>query len=94
MLETEPTTNLLKEEIESWKPFNDALRGEDRAIAKELMEKCWRYAPAIESSRKKYLVEPFFLTILLTQERRIRWLESELKLLKEEIDVWKSKAGY
>jgi len=94
MLETEPTTNLLKEEIESWKPFIDALRWEDRAIAKELMEKCWQYAPAIESSKKKYLVEPFFLTILLTQEQRIRWLESELKLLKEEIDVWKSKAGY
>jgi len=94
MQETEPIAKLLKDEIESWKPFIDALRGEDRAIIKELIEKCWRYAPAIESSKKKYFVEPFFLTILLTQEQRIRWLESELKLLEEEINVWKSKGGY
>lgn len=93
MFKTETESELLKGEIESWKPFIDAMRAEDRAIAKELMEECWRYSSAIESSRKKYLVEPFFLTILLTQEKRIRWLESELKLLREEIDVWKSKAG-
>lgn len=94
MFKTESESKLLKDEIESWKPFVDALRAEDRAIAKELIERCWRYAPAIESSKKKYLVEPFFLAILLIQEKRIGWLESELKLLREEIDVWKSKAGY
>jgi len=94
MLETEPTPRLLKDEIESWKPFIDALRAEERAIVKDLIEQCWRYASAIESSKKKYLVEPFFLTILLIQEKRIRFLESGLKLLREEINVWKSKAGY
>ena len=92
MLETEPTPKLLKDEIGSWKPFIDALRAEDRAIVKDLMERCWRYAPAIESSKKKYLVEPFFLTILIEQEKKIRWIEYELKRLREEIDVWK-KAG-
>jgi len=94
MLETEPTPRLLKDEIESWKPFIDALRAEERAIVKDLIEQCWRYASAIESSKKTYLVEPFFLTILLIQEKRIRFLESGLKLLREEINVWKSKAGY
>jgi len=94
MLETEPTPRLLKDEIESWKPFIDALRAEERSIVKDLIEQCWRYASAIESSKKTYLVEPFFLTILLIQEKRIRFLESGLKLLREEINVWKSKAGY
>ncbi len=94
MLETEPTTNLMKDEIESWKPFVDALRAEDREIVKDLIEDCWRYASAIESSKKKYLVEPFFLSILLILGRKVKWLESELQMLREEIDVWKSKAGY
>ena len=91
---TQPITNLLKEEIESWKRFIDALREEDREIARNLIERCWRFDSAIESSGKKYLVEPFFLTILLLQEDKIRWLESELKLLREEINDWKSKAGF
>lgn len=94
MLETEHTTNLLKDEIESWKPFTDALRAEDREMLKDLIEECWRYASAIESSKKKYLVEPFFLTILLILEKKVRLLESELKVLREEIDLWRSKAGY
>lgn len=93
MLETEPTTNLLKDEIDSWRPFVDALRAEDREILKALVEECWRYASAIESSKKKYLVEPFFLTILLILGKKVRRLEFELKVLREEIDVWKSKAG-
>ena len=93
MLETEPITKLLKDEIESWKPFVDALRAEDRAVVKDLMEECWRYASAMESSKKKYMVEPFFLSILLILGRKVGWLESEVQLLREEIDVWKSKAG-
>ena len=89
MLETEPITKLLKYEIESWRPFVDALRAEDRAVVKDLMEECWRYASAMESSKKKYMVEPFFLSILLILGRKVGWLESEVQLLREEIDVWK-----
>ncbi|MBI2127024.1 MAG: hypothetical protein HYU02_06920 [Thaumarchaeota archaeon] len=56
------------------------------------MERCWRYVSAIESSKREYLVEPFFLTILIDHEKKIRWIEYELDRLREEIDVWK-KAG-
>jgi len=87
------TIRLLRDEVESWRPFLDALRADDREIARALIERCWRFAGAIEASRKSYLVEPFFLTLLLAQEERIRWLESELKRLSEEIAVWKSKDG-
>lgn len=92
--DTQPTINLLKDEVESWKRFIDALRAEDRDIARPMFEGCWRFASAIESSKKKYLTEPLFLTILLNQEEKISWLESELKVLQEEVNVWKSKAGY
>ena len=39
---------LLKEELEGWRPFIEALRFEDRQVAREMMESCWRYAEAIE----------------------------------------------
>ncbi len=95
MLESDSkvTVRLLKQELESWKPFIDALRADDREIARSLLEKCWQYVDAIESSEKNYLVEPFFFTILLIQEKRLRALEAEMPRLKEEVDAWKSRAG-
>jgi hypothetical protein len=86
--------NLLGDEIESWRPFIDALRAEDRDILRDLIEKCGRFVDAIESSKKRYLVEPLFLTILLVQEEQIRWLESELEALRKESSGWKSKDGF
>jgi hypothetical protein len=80
-----PTIHLLREELESWKPFLNALRGEDREIARRMFEECWRFVGAIESSGKTYPVEPVFLTILLIQQNKIKWLESEVNLLRKEI---------
>lgn len=91
--DTKRPTNSLKEEMDSWKPFTDALREDDRNTVRSLFDKVWRFADAIESSMKRYLVEPLFMAILITQEERIRWLESEVKKLREEVDAWKSKAG-
>ena len=58
-----------------------------------MMESCWRYLEAVEQSGKDYLTEPFFLTVLLVQERRLRGFEHEFEKLKGEIEAWKSKAG-
>ncbi len=79
-----PSVRLLREELESWKPFLNALRGEDREIARKMFEECWRFVSAIESSGKTYLVESVFLTILLIQQTKIKWLESEVNLLRKE----------
>ncbi len=87
------SVRLLREELESWRPFIEALRLEDRKVAREMMESCWRYAEAIEQSGKDYLTEPFFLTLLLAQERRLRGFEAELERLRGEVEAWKSKAG-
>jgi hypothetical protein len=92
--DTQLTVRLLKQELESWRSFIDALRADDREIVHNLLEKCWQYVGAIESSEKNYLVEPFFLTILLMQEKRLRALEAEMMRLREEISAWKSRAGF
>ena len=84
---------LLRRELESWRPFIEALRFEDRVVARQLMESCWRYVEAVEASGKDYLTEPFFLTVMLVQERHLRALEVELERLKGELESWKSKAG-
>jgi hypothetical protein len=88
------SVRLLRQELESWRPFVEALRLEDRRLAREMMESCWRYVEAIEQSGKDYTTEPFFLTVLLIQERRIRGFEAELERLRGEVEAWKrSKAG-
>lgn len=95
MLESnsQSVVNLLKNEIDSWKPFIEALRESERNVVNDLIKKCWGFSNAIQSSKKNYLVEPFFLTILIVQGDQIRWLSTEVRRLQEEIDVWKSKDG-
>jgi len=93
VIEEKVSIRLLKEELESWRPFIEALRFEDRQVARDMMESCWRYLEAVEQSGKDYLTEPFFLTVLLVQERRLRGFEHEFEKLKGEIEAWKSKAG-
>ena len=92
---TNVVVRLLKKEVDSWRPFLDALREDDREVARKLLARCWKYVEAIESSGKPYLVEPFFLSVLLVQEERITALESELEHLRKELEAWrqKSKAG-
>ena|SRR5208282_1884570 len=92
--EEKVSVRLLKAELESWRPFVEALRFEDRQVAREMMERCTRYAEAIEASGKEYLTEPFFLSVLLTQEKQVAGFEAELEKLRGEVEAWKrSKAG-
>jgi hypothetical protein len=73
---------LFELEVESWRPFLDALRQDDRQIALELIDECRKFAEAMESSGKGYLVEPFFLSILIAQEKRIKAVEAEMLQLE------------
>ncbi len=90
---TNVVIRLLKKELDSWRPFLDALREDDREVARKLLARCWKYVEAVESSGKPYLVEPFFFSVLLVQEERITALESELERLRKELEAWRSKGG-
>jgi|SRR5271155_5539263 len=83
------SVRLLRRELESWIPFINALRFEDRKVAREMMERCTRYVEAVEASGKEYVTEPFFLSVLLMQERQIATFEGELEKLEGEVQAWK-----
>ena len=74
--------SLLDEEIESWKGFPWALRKEDlelwNAMVKEVRED---FGEAIEKSGKTFATDPFFMSLLLAQQRMIRRLQDELRRL-------------
>jgi hypothetical protein len=74
--------NLLDEEIESWKGFPWALRKEDlevwNAMIKEVRED---FDEAVEKSGKTFTTDPFFMALLLAQQRMIRRLRGDLRRL-------------
>ena len=72
----------LDDEIESWKGFPSALRIEDlelwNAMIKEIRDSL---GEAVEKSEKPFTTDPFFMALLLAQQRTIRRLQGELKVL-------------
>ena len=72
-------TSQLDEEIESWRGFPWALRREDlelwNAMIKEVRDD---FSDAVEKSGKTFATDPFFMVLLLAQERLIRKLQNEL----------------
>ncbi|MDA4112635.1 MAG: hypothetical protein OK474_01135 [Thaumarchaeota archaeon] len=85
----QPTVRLLRQELESWKGFVEALKGDDKKVAQEMMDACLKYVEAIEQSGKFYLTEPFFLSILLDQQKKIKVFDGELERMQKEVDDWK-----
>jgi hypothetical protein len=76
-------SNQLDEEIESWKGFPWALRKDDlelwNAMINEVKE---RFGEAVEKSGKDLTTDPFFMALLLAQQRTIKLLQAELGALK------------
>jgi hypothetical protein len=72
-------TSQLDEEVESWKGFPWALRKEDlelwNAMVNEVRD---RFGEAVEKSGKTFTTDPFFMALLLAQQRMIRRLQNEL----------------
>jgi hypothetical protein len=75
-------SSALEEEIESWKGFPWALRKEDKelwdAMIKEIRED---FSEAVERSGRNLTTDPFFMALLLAQQRTIQRLKAQLKAL-------------
>ena len=75
----------LKEEIDSWRPYAEALRKEDREVFREMLNSvAASYGEAIDLADRGYDTEAVMRSILLTQQKTINWLSNFLKRLKEE----------
>ena len=75
----------LKEEIDSWRPYAEALRKEDREIFREMLNRvAASYGEAIDLAERGYDTEAVMMSILLTQQKTINWLSNFVKKLKEE----------
>jgi hypothetical protein len=75
--------SLLDDEIESWNGFPWALRKEDRELWDEMIKEVRQnYAEAVEQSGKPLTTDPFFMALVLAQQRIIERLRAEIGSMK------------
>jgi hypothetical protein len=72
----------LEEEISRWSGFARALRKPDRESFDELMDMCRSFASAGGNATNPILFEPFVISIILGQQKRILALEKKLNINK------------
>jgi hypothetical protein len=68
----------LEAEIESWKPFRDALRIDERELFDDLMNLARERASAGGASVRYVITEAMFMTLIFQHYRLIRQLEKLL----------------
>jgi hypothetical protein len=76
-----PEENISIREIESWKTFADSLKSEDdKKLFLRMLEKCHKYAIAINAKGKPFPTEPLIMALLLEQNKMINWLQNKIPL--------------
>jgi hypothetical protein len=70
-----PDKDILPREIESWKGYAQALRMDDRQLFQRMLERCYRYAAAVNAKPEALSTEALLMSILLEQEKEIERLE-------------------
>jgi hypothetical protein len=64
-----PEENILTKEIDSWKGFADSLKSEeDKKLFIEILDKCQKYALAINAKGKPFPTESMIMALLLEQQ--------------------------
>jgi hypothetical protein len=73
----------LEGEISRWNGFVRALRKDDREAFEELMDMCRSFASAGGNATNPILFEPFAMSIILGQQKRILSLEKKLNINRQ-----------
>ncbi len=69
----------LEEEIHSWKHFRNALKSdEDKMAFDELMDMCRNLSSESSCATRPIIFEPMIMSIMVTQQKKIRKLETYL----------------
>lgn len=72
----------LDDEIRRWNGFAKALRSKDREAFDALMYACRGYDYAFSNAVQPILFEPMVMSILLSQQIRLRRIQKELDAIK------------
>ena len=74
-----PEENVVTKEIESWKAFANSLRSEeDKKLFLEMLDKCQKYALAINAKGRPFPTEPVIMALLYEQHKLITWLQTKI----------------
>jgi len=73
---------VLDDEIRRWTGFAKALRKEDREAFEALMDACRGYASAGSNAVQPILFEPMIISMLLSQQMRLKKLEKKMDALE------------
>jgi hypothetical protein len=81
----EAVSRRLKQEIDSWRPYAEGLRQDDREVFRDMMnEISSSYSEAIDMAERGYDTESLMMSILLKQQKTINWLANLARRLQEE----------
>ena len=69
-------------EIESWRPFGEALRADDRELYRQMMQRCCEYLPSMEVKAEPFPNDSLFMGLLFLQHRMIEELTRKIEKLE------------
>jgi hypothetical protein len=69
-------------EIESWRPFGEALRADDREMYREMMRRCCEYLPSMEVKAEPFPNDSLFMGLIFLQHRMIDELTKKVERLE------------
>jgi len=81
----------LEGEISRWSGFVRALRKDDREAFEQMMDMCRGYASAGSNATNPILFEPFVMSILLAQQKKIMSLEKKLNTNQQAVTMLNQK---
>ncbi|HKI09006.1 MAG TPA: hypothetical protein VKA09_11465 [Nitrososphaeraceae archaeon] len=76
-----PEENIVTKETESWRVFANSLKSEeDKKLLFEMLNKCQKYALAINAKGKPFPTESLIMVLLLEQHKMINWLQMKIPI--------------
>ena len=76
--------NEIREELDSWHRFADALRADDKVLFMEMLRLSYEYFPAMQAKDSPLSTEALFMSLLLAQHKAIIALVREIEKMKAE----------
>ena len=69
-------------EIDSWRPFGEALRAEDRELYRKMMQRVCEYLPSMEVNAEPFPNDSLFMGLVFLQHRMIEELTAKVEKLE------------